>query len=187
MKIQLPESLQTYKGVIYFVVILLVSHFIWKFTMIGDESDKIVTFFGMDVSAPFNFMSAHVASVTAYFLDLAGYDVVLDPNNSIRHDNGEVIRIVWACSGLKQAYIFFTIIAFYPGSFRRKLWFIPAGLLVVYLFNIFRITYIIAAVKHNPEQFEFLHEHLFKYLFYGVIFLMWVLWEEKVRRFGLNK
>jgi hypothetical protein len=46
---------------------------------------------------------------------------------------------------------------------------------------------IIAAIRKNPESFDFLHEGLYKYMFYGIIFLMWVLWEEKIRKFAGRK
>jgi len=53
---KLPAKIVPYNGVIYFVVILLASHFFWKFTVLGDESDTLVTFFGLDISAPFNYL-----------------------------------------------------------------------------------------------------------------------------------
>ena len=180
-KLSLPPALLKYQGVLYFIVVLLTSHFFWKFTMKGDESDDAVTFFGIDLTPGFEAASTHVAITTAFFLDLTGFDVTLNKDNVIRHTNGNAVKIVWACTGLKQAYIFFCIIAFYAGPWKRKLWYIPAGLVVVYLFNIFRITYISAAMKDHPEQFDLLHLYIFKYLYYGVIFLMWVLWEEKIR------
>lgn len=181
-KIKFPEKLASYKGVFYFFVILLVSHFFWKFTMLGDESDDLVTFFGMNLTGAFNAMSTHIANMVYAVLYYLGYEVILEPNNVIAYANGVAVRIVWACTGFKQAYIFTVIMAFYYGPWRRKLWYIPAGLVIVYLYNIFRITAIIALIENNPKNFEFLHEGFFKYLYYGVIFLMWVLWEEKIRK-----
>jgi exosortase/archaeosortase family protein len=181
LKIKFPEKLVPLKGIIYFFIILLGAHFFWKFTMLGDESDVVVTFFGLDLSAGFNLMVDHVTRVVYDILTMLKYQVELDDSSVIRHDNGVAVRIVWACTGLKQAYIFIAIIAFYKGPFLKKLWFIPAGLVVVYLFNIFRILMIVASIRENPNSFEFLHEGLYKYLYYGVIFLMWVLWEERIR------
>jgi exosortase/archaeosortase family protein len=60
------------------------------------------------------------------------------------------------------------------------LWYIPLGLVLVYLFNIFRISSIAAVIEQHPDWFKFTHEYFFKYLFYGLIFGMWVLWEEKI-------
>lgn len=180
-------AMAPFAGIIYFVVILFVSHFIWKFTVIGDESDQFVTFFGMDISAPFVFMARHVAFVVSELLNFLNFPVELSTNNIIRHDNNVAVMIVWSCTGLKQAYIFTCIILFYSGSFKKKLWFIPLGLLLVYLFNIFRITAITALIKANPNWFYLLHEHVFKYMFYAMIFGLWVIWEERISKSTIVK
>ena len=181
-RFKIPESIEPYSGIIYFVVLLMLSHFFWKFTVLGDETETVVTFFGMNISAPFNLMADHVAKVTTRMLEIMGYSISLSADNVVRHDNNVAVHVVWACTGLKQAYIFVCIIAFYRGTLKNKLWFIPLGLLVVYLFNIFRIVAITALIKENPEWFYILHEHVFKYLFYVIIFGMWILWEEVVSK-----
>ena len=181
-RFKIPESIEPYSGIIYFVVLLMLSHFFWKFTVLGDETETVVTFFGMNLSAPFNLMADHVAKVTTRMLEIMGYSISLSADNVVRHDNNVAVHVVWACTGLKQAYIFVCIIAFYRGTLKNKLWFIPLGLLVVYLFNIFRIVAITALIKEHPEWFYILHEHVFKYLFYVIIFGMWVYWEEVVSK-----
>jgi exosortase/archaeosortase family protein len=178
--LEIKKAFEPYSGVVYFVVILLLSHFIWKFSIIGDDSDTLVTLFGIDISAPFNLMAAHVAKATTAVLHFFGIEVQLQSGNIIRHINDQAVRIVWSCTGIKQAYIFVCILLFYSGPIRHKLWYIPSGLILVYLFNIFRISVITALVGVRPEWFEFLHEQLFKYLFYALIFGIWVLWEEKL-------
>ena len=178
---KLPEKIKSYVGIIYFVIILLLSHLLWKLFVLGEESDTIVTLLGFDISYPFIWMSRHIASVSVSILNFIGFDTVLEPNNVILHTSVKKgVRIVWGCTGIKQAYIFFCIILFYRGPWLKKLWYIPLGLLVVYLFNIFRIAFITGFIRYNSSAFDFLHEHLFKYLFYGIIFLMWVFWEEKI-------
>ncbi len=174
-----PQKLEPYKGVIYFIIILLISNYFWKFTVKGDETDELVTFLGLDISVPFNVMKQHFANATSSVLHFFGSDV-MQRNDTLFYNNRAAIRIVWACTGIKQAYIFFCIIAFTRGPWKSKLWYIPAGILVVYLFNLFRMVVIIAVSKNHFEWFSFLHEGLFKYLFYGIIFLMWVIWDEKI-------
>lgn len=181
-KLKFPAKLEPYKGVIYFVTILMVSNLFWKYNILGDESLSLnskVTFWGLDISSPFTWMANAIAKATISILNLFGSNVTLNTGNIFRHENGFAVQVVWACTGLKQAYIFFCIIAFYRGSWRKKIWFIPLGLIVVSLFNLFRIAFIIGIVGFYPDWFQFLHITLFKYLFYGVIFLMWVYWEEK--------
>jgi len=165
-------------GIIYFMLILACCHFFWKFTVTGEESDTLVTFFGIDISAPFNRMTGWVTANVASTLSWIGIHFHLRGTSILFHGNNG-IEIIWGCNGLKQMYIFFCIIAFYAGSWRHKLWYIPAGLVVVHLFNIFRLTVIAAVVRNHPEYFNLMHTYLFKYLFYGVIFLMWMIWDKK--------
>lgn len=176
----IKNKLTPYNGVIYFIVILLVCHFAWKFLVKGDETDQFVSFLGIDLTPFFNFMVNHTAHTTKAVLNFLGIDIQLYPNYVMKLSNdGFGIKIIWACTGIKQAYIFFCIIAFYRGPWLKKLWYIPAGLVVVYLYNIFRISLIVAVVQNHPSWFTFLHEYVLKYLFYVIIFGMWVLWEEK--------
>lgn len=181
--IKLPQKLEPYKGILLFAIVMLISNFFWKYNVLGDEVnrlDSMVTFWGMDISTPFIWMAKHVAIVSVAILNFFGSDVILKPGNIFQHTNDLRIQIVWACTGIKQAYIFFCILAFARGSWLKKLWFIPLGILIVYLFNIFRIVFIVGMYKSYPESFDFLHLYAFKYAFYGVIFIMWVLWEEKI-------
>ena len=64
MKLTLPEKLKPYSGVINFMIILLVSHFFWKYTVLGEDDDEIVRFFGLNISQPFIFMASHTAQVS---------------------------------------------------------------------------------------------------------------------------
>ena len=178
-----PEKLEPIKGIIRFFFILLCANVFWKYNVLGEESatvDSMVTFWGLDISAPFVWMAFHVAHVTTGILHLCGWPVTLDSANVIHHANGNAVLIIWACTGIKQAYICFCILAFARGPWVKKLWYIPLSLLVVYLFNIFRISFIAATIEHHPAWFGFMHLYAFKYVFYGIIFLMWVFWEEKM-------
>ena len=185
---KIPSRYEPLTAVLVFVFILLSAHFFWKFTVLGDESDLQVTFFGWDISVPFNLMADHVAQMVSRIMHLIGFTHQLEPYNIIRHDNGAAIRVVWACTGFKQSYIFITLILFFKGPWQKKLWFIPLGLIVIYLFNIFRISFLAGMVRFHPEWFDLVHEEIFKYLFYGLIFGLWVIWEEKIRKdIHLNK
>ncbi|MDR1653010.1 MAG: exosortase/archaeosortase family protein [Prevotellaceae bacterium] len=169
-----------YKGIIYFAVILIVAHFLWKFLITGDESDTMVTLLGIDISAPFRFMVRHIALVCNKVINFFGFGSILRYGNNIWFPDVQTgIRIVWGCTAIKQSYIFICIIAFYRGSWKNKLWYVPAGLIVIYLFNILRICIIAIVTKYYHEWFYFTHEIFLKLVFYFVIFMMWVLWEEK--------
>lgn len=180
---KLPEKLEPFRGIILFAVVLMVSNFIWKYNVLGDEEANIhstITLWGIDITAPFSSMAIHVATLSRTILNALGWDINLTAENALGYTNGNYVRVIWACTGLKQAYITLCILLFARGKWIHKLWFIPLTLAVVYCFNVFRIAFIAASIENHPEWFEFLHLYAFKYAFYGVIFLMWLLWEEKI-------
>lgn len=178
---KLAQTIKQYSSIIYFVAVLISAHFVWKFTVLGDETDTMVNFIGMDVSRFFNQMSENVAQTTQLILNFFNANIILHQQHVLKYENGVAVRIVWSCTAIKQAFIFICLIIFYKRNLVSKLWFIPVGLVVVYFTNILRITAIVAIIKNNPQWFELLHEHIFKYLFYVVIFGLWIIWEEKIK------
>jgi exosortase/archaeosortase family protein len=173
------KKLEPVHGVIYFAVILLCANAFWKLTITDDDSSQFVKFLGMNISQPFIFITQNIASTSAYILENWLNVPAFLHGTTIYFDTKVSINVVWGCSGLKQMFIFFCIIAFYKGSWLNKLWFIPSGFIILHIFNIFRIVVISYFVRNDISLMWFLHDFLFKCLFYGLIFLIWVLWEEK--------
>ena len=174
------EPLKPYTDIILFVAALLVANYFWKFTVLGDESGDQVTWFGMDITAPFDFMAAHIAHVVFWFIQLTNDTATFFEPSTIHFATGTGTRIVWSCTGLKQAFIWIIIMLAARGNWKHKLWFIPLGLVCAYLFNILRITLIAIAIEHHPEWFHMLHDYIFKYIFYGMLFLLWLWWTHRI-------
>ena len=199
------EALRPYRDVIIFMLTLFAVNYFWKFTVSGDEFDEQVTWFGLDITAPFEFMARHVASAVYWLVSLFRDDVTLISDHTIRFPNGVGTTIVWGCSGLKQMFIWtFLILTICdvrkadkakspitdhqlpitnPKSslLLHKLWFIPLGWICCYAFNILRIFLITILIEDYPTWFNFVHDYLFKYAFYGMLFLLWVVFIEKIR------
>ncbi len=174
------EALRPYADILRFIVALFAANYFWKYTVLGDEVGTMVTWFGLDITAPFDFMAHHIASVVYWLISLTNEHAHLIDPNVIRFDTGTGTCIVWSCTALKQSFIFIVIMLVARGPFKHKLWFIPLGLVCAYAFNILRITLIAMAIEHHPEWFDFLHEQLFKYLFYGMLFLLWLWWIHRI-------
>ena len=188
------EALKPYKDVIIFMVTLLVANYFWKFTFVGDVDGEMVTWFGLDVTAPFEFMACHIAKVVyelvAFFRDTA----YMVGEHTIRFENGHGSSVIWGCSGLKQMFIFMCLIlTVVPESkienqkskiqnlWLHKLWYIPVGWICCYAFNILRIFAISLFVEFHPEWFHVLHDYIFKYMFYAMLFGLWLIFVEKIR------
>lgn len=187
MKYPLPKlasKLAPYRDVIVFAVTLQIANFLWKWTVIGENSSTQVLWFGLDITAPFVMVSNHVAQVVYQIVHLFRDTVHLEGTHIIRFDSGSATSVVWSCSAIKQAWIWLALMLTSRGPWLRKLWFIPLGWLGIHVFNVLRISAISMLIEFHPEWFPILHEYIFKYLFYGMMFLMWVLWIDRIASGG---
>ena len=174
------EPLKPYTDILLFVVALLAANYFWKFTVLGDEGGDQVTWLGMDISRPFDWMAQHIAHVVYWLIHLTNDSVVFFEPSTIHFATGTGTKIVWGCTGLKQSFIWIVIMLVARGKWKHKLWFIPLGLVCAYLFNILRITLIAMAIEHHPDWFELLHDYVFKYMFYGMLFCLWLWWSNRI-------
>lgn len=184
----ISEQIRPYEDVIIFMVTLLVTNYFWKFTVTGDEAGDRVTWFGIGITAPFVFMAEHTAYVVYELVSLFRDTVGLYNHTAIRYESGAGVSIVWGCTALKQSFIWLCLMLTTPATSKelrretnlQKLWFIPLGWVCCYLFNIFRIFVIALLMEHHPGWFPMLHMG-FKYLFYGMLFMLWVWFVERIR------
>lgn len=95
--------------------------------------------------------------------------------------NGGWAQVVIApeCASLKQWMHWIFLMLLFPGPWKHKLWYIPAGLVIIEWTNVVRICGILLMQIPWPNSFHLAHDYIFKFFFYLVIFLMWVLWVEK--------
>ena len=97
------------------------------------------------------------------------------------NSNGDFARVVIApeCASLKQWMHWIFLMVLFPGPWKHKLWYIPAGLVVIEWTNVVRICGVLLMQIPFPNSFHLAHDYIFKVFFYLVIFLMWMLWVEK--------
>lgn len=104
---------------------------------------------------------------------------------------GRFVKVVIApdCASLKQWLHWLFLMLLFPGPWKHKAWYIPAGLVVIEWTNVVRICGILLMQIQwpGPNTFHIAHDYVFKVFFYLVIFLMWVLWVEKFRNKALEK
>lgn len=171
------SKLGVYQGIVLFLIVMFASNFFWKLTVNGDENGLEASFLCFDLSVVFANLCHHLAEVVHLGLNWLGVTTYLY-DTTVYHPNGEGVRIVWGCNGVKQSFIFTMIMLFARGPLKHKLWFIPLGLFCVYLINVSRLLLLTYIVRDNPEAFDFWHGGVTKYGFYGLIFLIWVLWND---------
>ncbi len=202
--------LAPYLDVAIFMVTLFVANFLWKWMIHGDDGvpsqadwaePSIVTCFGLDVTAVFDAYARHIASVVYAVVHYFRDSLYMVNEITMRFPEGGGTAIVWSCTPLKQMFIWVCLMLTTPTSFSAavfqrsglsvkrsfsaavlsKLWFVPLGLVFIHIVNLARICAVTAFMEFHPEWFELLHDYIFKYLFYGLMFLFWVLYVEKIR------
>lgn len=178
-------KLKSIVDVVYFAILLFGFHFIWKFWQ--NEFD-FRFFTDKSIFIPvYKFLTYITFHATDIFLA-----IILDGHYSIENltwyfDNGSSITIVDGCSGLKAYMQFTIIILFFPGPIKSKIWFIPTGLIILFITNIIRLIGLDIIVYYFNAYWGLAHDHLQKAFFYGVIFLLWVIWVEKFKNRKIRK
>lgn len=87
-----------------------------------------------------------------------------------------LIGIAHECNALILFALFTGFIISFPGSWLRKLWYIPAGMLAIWVVNIGRVTALTLIQIHYPSAMAFNHKYTFTILVYAFIFGLWMLW-----------
>lgn len=168
------------KNLVIFLICFLGTHIVWKLLIDADLRGHEITFCGFDCTPFFYWLACKTAYVCYSVCDFIGLHPLLIKDTWIRYYGGESggsVNVIWGCTGFKQMLMFLIPMLATPGTLRRKLWYIPLGLSIVWLFNIFRISFILYKTGIDFEHFEYWHT-LFNNPYYGVIFLLWVFWEE---------
>ena len=160
--------------VLLFVVITLGFHKLWWAFSAHIYSIPSFT----DIA---NWLAASIYAASAWLdAHVFGMDIRLYEVNGIHfNSNNTAIYVNESCSGFKQMWQVVVLFLFFPGPWKTKLWYIPMGMLAMYLFNIIRIVALSFAMIHWPQQWDFIHMWLLRPVYYLIIFILWVLWVEK--------
>ena len=178
--------LKPYKGVIFFMLLLFLFHFSWKIAIDGDMVSENIYFFGKDVTPSWFAASCKaLVQATARFIHLFPntQDLLVDETSLKFATEGNTwINIIWGCLGFKQMFIFSGIMLCYWGPLLKKLWYIPMGCIILSAYNVVRVAITVWLTDGHPERFMSLHDGMLRYIYYTIVFLLWMIWEEFIVR-----
>ena len=92
-----------------------------------------------------------------------------------------------SCNGLSLFALFGIFIIAFPGPIKNKLWFIPAGILLIHVLNIVRIVLLSLILTVSYEWTEFNHTYTFTIVIYLAIFGMWLFWINRYSGIVFNR
>ncbi|MFZ4548065.1 MAG: archaeosortase/exosortase family protein [Bacteroidales bacterium] len=132
-------------------------------------------------TAAASWLAATIYDASAWLdVHVFGMDVLLYSPNVIHfNDNNTGINVNESCSGFKQMWQVLILFLLFPGPWKQKVWYIPMGLLSMFLFNIVRIVALSFAMLYWPQHWDFIHLWVLRPVYYFIIFILWVIWVEK--------
>jgi exosortase/archaeosortase family protein len=168
-----------YRSLNIFLLKIFLLYFIW---LISDSflSHKI-SWFGSIWAYFYHIFLNIVLTGSKWGLSLLGYDFVSGYNSlAILGSYGVIIGN--QCVGFGLSYGFVALIGAYPGPIKKKLWFIPLGILLISSINIARVIALATSV-YKTGGFVQMEEHdLFNNIIYFFIFLMWIIWVKLINK-----
>ena len=124
-------------------------------------------------------LTESIARSTASGMKLLGYDASYQslPTRSAIHINGKhLLGIAHACNGLVLYALFTGFLTVFPGPVRQKVWFIPVGIISIFVVNVLRAVVLSLIKLHTPAALDFNHRYTFTLVMYSFIFLLWMIW-----------
>ena len=89
------------------------------------------------------------------------------------------VRVGAPCDGIVLLALFTVFIVAFPGPWKHKAWYLPAGLIAIHLINVLRIMALVLIVNKNPDWLQFNHDYTFTILVYAFVFALWMIWVYK--------
>ncbi len=86
------------------------------------------------------------------------------------------IRFEYSCLGIRHIVLFTIFIICYFGKAKHKLWFVPAGIILLILINAIRAVIISIGQYINENATGIVHDISTPILMYSTILALWIFW-----------
>jgi exosortase family protein XrtF len=126
-------------------------------------------------------VTATVTKQAAFLLDAMGWptDVTEQLKKAtaiISFEGKSILAVFEGCNGINVMIIHAAFLLAFGPYTKPLLWFIPAGLVVVHIFNLARIFLLFFVSIEMPRFMYFTHKYFFTAILYVVVFVMWIIW-----------
>lgn len=137
------------------------------------------------IDLPYEFITQQLTSgllhITSFTMEVFGYDVSVQ---------GKIIRIAGTggvlldkgCLGRNLLLLFAGFLIIYPGSWQPKVWYIPLGLVLIFILNLIRIGALTLISYTAPQYLDINHDIIFKYSVYVLTFILWMIYINKLSK-----
>lgn len=117
----------------------------------------------------------------------APHDSLIFYKGDVTYKNLSELFINNRCLALDLMYTYSVFIIAFFGPVKKKLWYIPMGILIINILNILRIIGLGITSMYFPKYMNFNHHTLFTYIVYLFTFILWVIWIKKFAKEDIIK
>ena len=127
-------------------------------------------------------LCGNITAAGASVLRLMGLDARVDTASSqlLLLAGKPAVIVGPPCNGLVLYALFAGFVLAYPGPFGRKLWYIPLGIVLIWLLNVVRVALLALNHEYSPASLDFNHHYTFSFVVYACIFGLWMLWARRL-------
>jgi exosortase/archaeosortase family protein len=161
-----------------FVILILTIHYLYMFFTVQFDY-TIHRIFGI-----YNWFNNTVYDQSKFFLGLVV--PFKSEGQKFIFESKDYIDILFPCTGVQPMLQFAMVVFLYPGPLKHKIWYIPMGMVIIHFTNVLRIAGLGVVMAYWPEHWYYAHDYPFRIIIYVVIFILWVVWNEKFYHMNSN-
>jgi exosortase family protein XrtF len=106
------------------------------------------------------------------------------PSVAIQHQAKTIVSVYEGCNSINVMIVFLAFVLSFGSPTKALSWYVPLGLVVIYVVNLFRIGLLFLVSLKLPHFLYFTHKYLFTAFIYLVVLLLWLYW---IKRQSLKK
>jgi exosortase family protein XrtF len=166
-----------------------------RFTLIGFFSYLLWYFFYELYLLPHTPIDGYLVDTLVkcaeVLLRISGFDLAVFDDGEFRNHIAIAgtpgVTVGAPCDGMILMALFVIFIFAYPGTNKRRLWFVPFGLITIQLLNVIRIASLALIVYWNEAYLSFNHDYTFTILVYSYVFFLWYWWSKHSNNMTLQR
>jgi len=132
-----------------------------------------------------------ITKQTSFILNLFGEETqtvprVDTPTVSIIKDSRIALGVFEGCNSINVMIVFVAFLFAFKGYPKKLAWFLPLGLVLIYIANLARVVFLYYVAEYWRQYFYYIHKYLFTAVIYLIVFILWWWWIEKVSGVSLK-
>lgn len=179
----MKELVAKYKSVIRFILTFLIVYvsfsLLYKFYLEFSDGSKYYP----------DYLTHLVAMQSESVLNSLGYNTQVlphpdEPSMKVIINQKYISRVIEGCNSMSVIILFMSFIIAFSGKLKVTLLYILSGSVLIYIVNLIRIVIISIGLFHYPWRRDVLHTVIFPVIIYGMVFLLWILWVNRLSNFN---